>query len=100
MAWLRLRDKVLINIDTLASLELRSSAGMAHCGPHTREKLEQLVNFCFTTSDGKEFLRYFVPIAKAETILTDLQSLFTSSREVIILDSVFTAHGVRPQDTY
>ena len=100
MAWLLLRDRVLINLDMLASLEMRSSAGMSHCGPHARDKLDSLVNLCVTTSNGKEFVRYFIPAASAEPIMRDLQSLLTSSRDIIILDSIFAAYGIRPEDTY
>lgn len=100
MAWLRLRDKVMINIDLLASVEARSSAGMAHTSDRTREDLESRVNFCFTTSDGKDFLRYFIPVAKADAIMADLLYAFTGSHSVITLDDIFANYGIRPQDTY
>lgn len=100
MAWLRLRDKVLINTDMLTSVEARSSSGMSHTAKNTREQLESLVNFCFTTSDGKEFTRFFIPAARATPIMEDLQGYLCSSRDIVILDDILAAYGIRPEDTY
>lgn len=101
MAWIRLRDRVIINAAELASVEVRSSSGMdRHTGGHTPGKLKTLDNLCFTMTDGSLFVRYFLPTALAVPVLEDIYRLLVGSRVVVDIDAVLDQHGIRPEDTY
>lgn len=100
MAWLQLRDRVIINSDELVSIEARASDGMSHHGKKTNDQLQVLANLCFRMSDGSEFVRFFIPAAVLSPIMEELMLMLGGSRERILVDALLAKYGIRPEDTY